>query len=176
MSRSPNTIVVTLEHLENLQLPAEISKEVLVSKEVILDADNAVLGRLASVTANLAKLGFKVHVVNVEKAVVTGDKKMVVDSYKLLFDVKTHKNPYKHAIHRPRHPINIFKRAVRNMLSKDSWLRIQLLKRVKAYLGIPEQFKSRHIIKILDCDASYLGRRKVVSVATIARELGWRGA
>ena len=74
----------------------EIFTRVLAEKpgELVLDADSLVLGRLASVVAKLLSLGVKVHVVNVEKAVLTGDKKRVINGYKLLFNVKTHKNPY----------------------------------------------------------------------------------
>lgn len=147
----------------------------LKTREVVIDAENAVVGRLASIVAKLLKLGFKVHVVNVEKAVFTGDKNTVVASYKLLLRVKTHKNPYRHSIHRPRHPVNIFKRAVRNMLPKHNWLGVQLLKKVKAYIGVPPDLRSKQMLKILDCDAVFLGRRKVVSVADVAKEMGWRG-
>lgn len=154
----------------DLELNPDLKKGGLI----VIDAENAVLGRLASLTARLVRLGYTVHVVNIEKAVVTGDKNMVVQSYKLLLNVKTHKNPYRHSMKRPRNPILIFKKAVRNMLPKESWLGVQLLKKVKAYIGVPEEFRSRTLIRILDCDASYLGRRKTVPLAVIAKELGWK--
>lgn len=143
-------------------------------REIVIDAENSILGRLASLVTKLAKLGILVHVVNIEKCVVTGKRSMVISSYKLLLNVRTHKNPYKHTMKRPRTPIAIFKRAVKNMLPKHNWLGLQSLKRVKCYIGIPEDMKNRDRIKILDVDASFLGRRNTVTVAEIAKELGWK--
>ncbi|MEM0371229.1 MAG: 50S ribosomal protein L13 [Ignisphaera sp.] len=143
-------------------------------REIVIDAENSILGRLASLVTKLAKLGILVHVVNIEKCVVTGKRSMVISSYKLLLNVRTHKNPYRHTMKRPRTPIAIFKRAVKNMLPKHNWLGLQSLKRVKCYIGIPEDMKNRDRIKILDVDASFLGRRNTVTVAEIAKELGWK--
>lgn len=143
--------------------------------ELVIDAEGAVLGRLASYVAKLALMGVRVYVVNVEKAVITGDKKRVVDSYKLLLEVKTHKNPYRHAPHRPRNPINIFKKAVKGMLPKENWLGKLALKRVKAYIGFPEELKNKPVIKIVDTLAEHLKRREYITVDVVAKELGWKG-
>ncbi len=145
------------------------------NREIIIDAEGAILGRLASYVAKLALMGFRVHVVNVEKAVVTGDKHMVIDSYKLWLEVRTHKNPYRHAPHRPRNPINIFKKAVWGMLPKESWRGKQALKRVKAYIGIPEEFKGKEMIVIADTLADKLKRSEYITVAEIAKAMGWKG-
>jgi len=144
-------------------------------KELIIDAEGAVLGRLASYVAKLSLLGYKVHVVNVEKALVSGDRNMVINSYKLLLNVKTHKNPYRHSIKRPRNPILIFKKAVKNMLPKDNWRGVEALKRVKAYIGIPEEFREKDIIRIADVYIEGLKRKRYVTVGEIAKALGWKG-
>lgn len=169
------TYLVTSKQLESLQLPQEIVHELIKNREIIINAENAVLGRLASVIAKLTKSGFRIHVINVEKAVVTGDKKMVLESYKLLFKVRTHKNPYRHTIHRPRNPVNIFKKTIKNMIPKHNSLKLKSLKKVKAYIGVPQELEIKYAVKILDCDAFYLGRKKIVPIALIAKELGWRG-
>jgi len=48
-----------------------------VKREIVVDATGQVMGRLASIIAKLLLLGYKVHVVNVEKAVLSGDPHMV---------------------------------------------------------------------------------------------------
>lgn len=161
-----NTTIITFKELIT-------QPDILKLRELVIDAENAVLGRLASIVVKLIKLGFNVYVVNIEKAVVTGDRNMVINSYKLLLRVKTHKNPYRHSMKRPRNPIAIFKRAVKSMLPKHNWLGVQLLKKVKAYVGIPVEYRTKKIVRILDCDALYLGRRKIITIADIAKELGW---
>ncbi|MEL9939799.1 MAG: 50S ribosomal protein L13 [Ignisphaera sp.] len=142
-------------------------------KEVIIDADSMVLGRLASIVAKLALMNVKVHVVNVEKAMLTGDKKRVIEGYKLLFNVKTHKNPYRHAIHRPRNPVTIFKKAVKNMLPKDNWRGVEALKNVKAYIGVPAKFEGREIVRIIDVSIYSRKAEKYITLAELARALGW---
>jgi len=153
----------------------EIFTRVLAEKpgELVLDADSLVLGRLASVVAKLLSLGVKVHVVNVEKAVLTGDKKRVINGYKLLFNVKTHKNPYRHSIHRPRNPVTLFKRTVRNMLPKDSNQRLKMLKNVKAYIGLPPEFKDSVIVKAVDLSITTRKAFKYITLAELAKALGW---
>ncbi len=144
-------------------------------KELVIDAEGAVLGRLASYVAKLSLLGYRVHVVNVEKALVSGDRNMVINSYKLLLNVKTHKNPYRHSIKRPRNPILLFKKAVKNMLPKDNWRGIEALKRIKAYIGIPEEFKEKDIIRIVDVYVKSLKRKRYQTIGEIAKALGWKG-
>ncbi len=147
----------------------------LKGREIVVDAEGAVLGRLASYVAKLALMGYRVHVVNVEKAVVTGERKRVIESYKLWLEVKTHKNPYRHAPHRPRNPINIFKKAVWGMLPKHSWLGKKALRRVRAYVGVPEELANKPRIVFSDTLASNLKRFEYVTVAEIAKEMGWKG-
>lgn len=166
--------IITFKDLENVR--SDDLYNIFKTRKIVIDAENAILGRLVSIIVKLLRLGFEIHVVNVEKAVVTGDRSMVINSYKALLKVKTHKNPYRHSVHRPRNPINIFKKAVKNMLPKDNWLKIQLMKKVKAHIGIPLEFKDKQIVKILECDASFLKRKKAVTIAEIAKELGWKGA
>ena len=144
-------------------------------QEIIIDAEGAILGRLASYVAKLAMMGFRVHVVNIEKAVVTGDRKRVIDSYKLLLELKTHKNPYRHSPKRPRNPILIFKKAVKGMLPKENWNGKLALKRVKAYIGVPVNLRNKTIIKISDTLVEELKRSEYITVAEIAKELGWKG-
>jgi len=161
---------MTVEACTLMQYLSRVAK----SREIIVDAEGAILGRLASYVAKLALMGFRVHVVNVEKAVVTGDRHMVIESYKLWLEVKTHKNPYRHAPHRPRNPINIFKKAVWGMLPKD-WRGRKALKRVRAYIGIPEEFSKRERVVFPDVLADQLKRREYVLLVDIAKAMGWKG-
>lgn len=146
----------------------------LKDREIVVDAENALLGRLASSVAKLLIMGFRVHVVNVEKALVSGDRKMVIESYKLLLRVKTHRNPYKQSIKRPRNPIAIFKSSVKRMLPKHGWRRITLIKNLKAHIGVPSEYGGRELIRIVDTHTEYTGRRDTVSLSEIAKALGWK--
>ncbi len=163
-----NQIILTLDEL-NVRLGDRNLKE------IVIDAEGAVLGRLASYVAKLSLLGYKVHVINVEKALISGDKDMVISSYKLLLSVRTHKNPYRHSIKRPRNPILLFKKTVKNMLPKDNWRGIEALKRIKAYIGIPKEFREKDIIKIADIYVNSSRRIRYQTIGEVAKALGWKG-
>jgi len=153
----------------------EIFTKVLAEKqnEIVIDANSLILGRLASMVAKLLSLGVKVYVVNVEGAVLTGDRKRVVEGYKLLFEVRTHRNPYRQSIHRPRNPITLFKRTVRNMLPRNANQRLKMLKNVKAYIGLPLEFKDKAIVKVIDLSINTRRATEYITLAELAKALGW---
>jgi large subunit ribosomal protein L13 len=147
-----------------------------LQRDVLIDADGLILGRMASYIAKLLRYGYRVYVVNAEKAVISGDPQMVKESYALWLEIKTLRNPYKWSPHRPRSPIAIVKYAVRNMLSKDPFRRTLLLRRLRVYVGYPEEVRKLKLqpVDIPDAKADRL-RHKYVTVGEVAKHLGWRG-
>ncbi len=152
----------------------EVSKTAGQSKVVVIDAQDTILGRMCTIIAKLLLENYRVYVVNAEKAVVSGERRRVIEGYKLFLEVRTHKNPYKRGIRRPRTPINIIKRTVRGMLPKENTKGFEALRRLKVYIGVPEELSKLPRIRILDASVSRLAG-KYVYLADIARELGWEG-
>jgi len=152
----------------------EISKLAGQGKVVVVDAQDSILGRLCTVVARLLLEGYRVYIVNAEKAVVSGDRRRVIEGYKLFLEVRTHKNPYRRGIKRPRSPVNIVKRTVRGMLPKENTKGFEAIRRLKVYVGIPEELSKVPRIRFEGASASRLAG-KYVYLADIARELGWRG-
>jgi len=111
-----------------------------------IDASDHVLGRLASKVAKLALLGYEVHVVNAEKTVITGKKDFVLSywKHKILERGDWYKGPFY-----PKRPDRIVKRVVRGMLPKN-WRGRIALKRVKAYIGVPDELKDKNFEKFED--------------------------
>ncbi|ADV65646.1 50S ribosomal protein L13 [Desulfurococcus mucosus] len=147
-----------------------------MSEEKILyvDASNQVLGRVASIVAKKLLEGYRVIVVNAEKAVVSGEKNRVIAGYKLLLNVKTHYNPEKTGIRRPRTPVNIFKRTVRGMLPVDQPKGREAYRRLRVYVGVPSSMKNVQFTQFPEASASRL-RNRFVYLEEIARAMGWRG-
>jgi len=152
----------------------EVSKIAGQSKVVIIDAQDTILGRMCTIIAKLLLEGYRVYVINAEKAVVSGERRRVIEGYKLFLEVRTHRNPYKRGIRRPRTPINIIKRTIRGMLPKENTKGFEALRRLKVYIGVPEELSKLPRIRILDASVSRLAG-KYVYLADIARELGWKG-
>ncbi|MCG2888369.1 MAG: 50S ribosomal protein L13 [Sulfolobales archaeon] len=163
------------------QAPKQRVKEVIV-----VNAEGQILGRMSSQIVKLMKQVIKegkeveVHIVNSEKAVVSGPWNRVINGYKLLFTVRTLWNPEKQGIRRPRNPARIVKRTIRGMLPKNATGRI-MYKSIKAYVGYPEEIKAMvekgqaRLVKFKEADVSRL-RGKYVTVLEIAKAMGWKGA
>ena len=48
---------------------------------IIIDATNLILGRIATFAAKQALLGEQIVVLNCEKAIITGERKMVINAF-----------------------------------------------------------------------------------------------
>ncbi|MCY0868522.1 MAG: 50S ribosomal protein L13 [Desulfurococcus sp.] len=144
-------------------------------KVLYVDASNQILGRLATIIAKKLLEGYKVIVVNAEKAVLSGDKIRVVEGYKLLLRVRTHYNPEKSGVRRPRNPVNIFKRTVRGMLPMDKATGRRAYRNLKVYVGTPSSLKSTEFIQFPEASASRL-KGRFIYLEEVARVMGWTGA
>lgn len=111
--------------------------------EVVVDATNHVVGRLASIVAKWALEGRRVVIVNAEKAVVTGgDFNMVLNWYKTrISEWLTHYNPEKAGPKIPRKPDRILRRVIRGMLPrKEPRGGRQAYRRIRVFMGVPPQY------------------------------------
>ncbi|MGC9105360.1 MAG: 50S ribosomal protein L13 [Thermoprotei archaeon] len=152
---------------------------------LVVDASNQILGRMASMIVKTMKALMKegkeveVHIVNSEKAVVSGPRDRVIKGYMLLFTVRTLWNPEKQGIRRPRNPARIVKRTIRGMLPKNEIGRM-MYKSIKAYVGYPEEIKAMvekgqaRLVKFNEADSSRL-KGKFTTVLEIAKAMGWKG-
>ena len=111
----------------------------VLQDKIIIDGENAILGRLASYSAKQALLGKKVIIVNSEKVVVSGNRKSIIQDY-------LEKRKFK-KVKFPSVPEQILKRTVRGMLSYKQERGEQALKRVMCYKGIPQEFENEKKIK-----------------------------
>ena len=143
-------------------------------RELYVDATNQILGRMASIVAKKLLEGYRVYIVNAEKAVLSGDPLMVVKSYLNLLRVKVHVNPYKWGPRRPRSPIRIVRDAVEGMLPRDRQRGREAARRLKVYIGLPEEFKNKPLTRFPEADAGRLAH-KMITVGEVARAMGWKG-
>lgn len=141
---------------------------------IYIDATNQILGRLATKIAKLLLEGKNVYVFNAEKAVVSGERRRVIEGYKLVLKVRTHYNPDKSGIRRFRSPHMIFKKTVRGMLPMDKPRGRDAYRRLKVFLGVPDEYRGKEMVRFPEADISRLKGRYVYLI-DIAKELGWRG-
>jgi large subunit ribosomal protein L13 len=113
--------------------------------KIVIDATNAVLGRLAAYTAKQALLGNDVVVVNVEKAIVIGSRENILEYYQ---HKKSRGNTSQRGPFISSDPEKLFKRTVRGMLPDYREGRGKVaLKKIKGYKGLSEEHKEHKMLK-----------------------------
>ncbi|MEM5793994.1 MAG: 50S ribosomal protein L13 [Candidatus Aenigmatarchaeota archaeon] len=134
---------------------------------MIIDAENQILGRLASRIAKKLLEGEKIIVVNCEKAIISGNPKYTIKKYL----EKIHRGDPKHGPFFPRTPDGIFRRTVRGMLPWDRAKGRKAFKNLKVFIGIPEELKDRKFEKFKEADASKL-KCEFISLEELSIALG----
>ena len=138
----------------------------------IYDAENMVLGRLASKVAKAALLGHSVVIVNAEKAIITGDKHTVIQAFKEKHDIRTSYNPRKGPFH-DRRPDKMVRKMIRGMLPWPRPRGKEAFKRIQVFIGVPDKYMDSEKI-VLEGSRYHSLRRKYITIQDLSHELGWR--
>ena len=80
----------------------------------VIDAENLVLGRMGTSVAKMLMQGRKVAIVNAEKAIITGNRSVIVARYNTRRNLQEKENP-EHSPHWPRRPDLLVKRIIRGL-------------------------------------------------------------
>lgn len=132
----------------------------------IIDAENQILGRLASEIAKDVLNGEKVIVVNAEKAVISGNPKYIVEIYK---EKMQRGDPYKGPFF-PRMPDMILKRAVRGMLPIKKPRGREAFKNLMVFISVPEEFKDKEMEKYKKTENKL--KSKFITLGKLSENLG----
>lgn len=133
---------------------------------VVIDADNLILGRLASHCAKLLLNGEEVTVVNAEKSVISGSKKNITSDYKEKRNIGgLRKGPYF-----PRMPDRILKRTVRGMIPYKKPSGKEAYSRLKVYIGVPRELKDEKLTTVAGASAE--GKVKYIRLGDVSKYLG----
>jgi len=142
------------------------------NNELVVDATNMVAGRLASIIAKKLLSGYRVYVVNVDKAIITGSKKRIVNEFMKKLSIQSKVNPRRHGPFKPRTPEGIFRRMVRGMLPRKKTKGKEAYRRLRVYRGVPPELRNKDFIvfkeaKYRESPYGYM------TLAEIAKLIGW---
>jgi large subunit ribosomal protein L13 len=138
----------------------------------IIDATNLILGRLASYTAKELLRGEEIVIVNAEECVISGSPSNILEKYKIRRARKSIVNPARHGPFFPRRPDGIVRRAVRGMLPYKKAKGREAFKRLRVYVGIPQEFKDSSFAKVDVPTVDKLKLPKYLKVKELSRQLG----
>ncbi|MHA2366224.1 MAG: 50S ribosomal protein L13 [Candidatus Hodarchaeales archaeon] len=157
---------------------------------IILNAENLILGRLATETAKIllgkvpnvtgmnsqgesvtvpTKQDDMVYIINADKAVITGNPKVTTKRYLQRMNIKTKTNPRRGPFH-PRQPETIVKRAVRGMLPWPKPTGKKAYSRLRIFVGTPEIAHPQDAIRFTHITADNLHCQRI-SVGEVARRI-----
>ncbi|MEM3181440.1 MAG: 50S ribosomal protein L13 [Candidatus Micrarchaeaceae archaeon] len=140
-------------------------------QEKIIDCDSKILGRLASSVAKLLLNGESVVLVNAEKTMISGHVSSITSNYKQKQELKDKANP-EHSPYFSRRPDFFVKRVVRGMLPFKKSKGKQALKRLKVFIGVPEQYKGKEFYSLEVKDNKQVFE-KTITVAELSSRLGY---
>jgi large subunit ribosomal protein L13 len=143
------------------------------NKLIVVDGTNCISGRLCSKVSKLLLQGNRVSVVNSEKVMVSGNKYEVIESYKDKLEVSSVTNPIHGPFH-PRRPDTIITKMIRGMVPKRKPSGMQAFKRLRVYIGIPDELKNS-TMQTFD-DAKITKQQSFyISMGDVAKQIGWKG-
>ncbi len=131
----------------------------------VYDAEEKILGRLATVIAKDLLAGEEVNVINSEKAFITGRKEEILADYRARRDRgKQRKGPFY-----PSRPERLLKRTVRGMLPYQQPRGRVAFKNLRVHIGVPKGFDK---IKVVQEDIKTAQGQAGITLAEISRHLG----
>ncbi|ELY56917.1 50S ribosomal protein L13 [Natronococcus jeotgali] len=135
--------------------------------DVVVDARDCILGRVASQVAQRALDGERVAVVNAEDAVITGDEDDIFGTYRKRLELGSDSGPYY-----PKRPDTIFKRSIRGMLPYKKPRGREALDSVRVYVGNPYEDDDREAEILEDTSLDRLSNIRFVHLHEVSEQLG----
>ena len=153
------------------QVQVESAQKKQGPQNIIVDGTNQIAGRLCSHVAKLLITGNRVSIVNSENIMLSGDRKAIIEEYRKYLEISSITNPKFGPFH-PRRPDTMISKMVRGMLPKNKPSGKTALKRLRAYLGVPNELKSKKTTQFEDAKikkpAPYY-----TSLGDLGRMVGW---
>jgi large subunit ribosomal protein L13 len=135
---------------------------------MIVDGENAVLGRLATNVAKTLLKGEDVSIVNAEKIIIIGRAQSIIEEYR---ELRTIGSPKKGPFF-PKSPDRLVRRVIRSMLPYKTRHGKESLKKLDIHVGFPEELRKKETKKIAVKEV----RTSFVTLEDVSRSLGWINA
>ncbi|MGQ3413317.1 50S ribosomal protein L13 [Natrinema versiforme] len=136
--------------------------------DLVVDAQDCILGRVASEVAQRALDGDRIAIVNAEDAVITGDEDDIFETYRTRLNMGSDRGPYY-----PKRPDMIFKRSVRGMLPYKKPRGREALDSVRVYVGNPYENDDDHETEVLEgTSLDRLSNIRFVHLHEVSEQLG----
>ena len=130
---------------------------------MIIDAKNLIAGRLGSYVAKKAILGETISIVNAELAVISGQKKNILEKYR----AQANRGEPFHGPFLPKTPDRFLRRLIRGMLPHKQTKGREAFKRIMCYIGVPEEFKGKQFETVKGANVTKMQHLKYLTIKEI---------
>ena len=161
---------VSKQQQKTVSKPQE-KNETKQTNSIVVDGTDHIAGRLCSNVAKLLLKGNWVSIVNCDKILLSGNRKSIIEEYKNFLEISSILHP-KHGPFHPRRPDTMISRMIRGMLPRKKPSGQAALKRLRAYVGVPNELKS---FKKIQFDKSKIRKSSsyYTSMSNLGRTIGW---
>jgi large subunit ribosomal protein L13 len=137
--------------------------------EILIDAEDAIVGRVACYAAKQALNGHKVTIINAEKSIMTGSKDFLFAKYhhRMVSLGQPQQGPFI-----SRMPDRFFSRIIRGMLPHKLPRGMEAKHRIRVFIGVPLQFKDKKFEKAPGADMAKLTTTRFVRLGVLCRLFG----
>jgi large subunit ribosomal protein L13 len=134
----------------------------------VFDAEGLILGRMASQIAKRLLGGQEIVIVNAEKAVISGRRGNKVSEAKEFLGVGgVGRGPFHY-----RRPDRVVRKTVKGMLPFKQPKGKQAYKRLRVFIGVPEDLKNQKMETVSDAQAQKL-KCSYFTVGEFSKAIGW---
>lgn len=112
-------------------------------------------------------------IINAEKAVLSGKKRVRMEEARRFLEIVGRANP-KYGPRHPRTPDGMLRRTIRGMLPMDKPKGQKAFQSLRVYVGVPPELQQATRDTFSDASAERL-KGPSTRLGVIAREIGWKG-
>ncbi len=134
----------------------------------IIDANNLILGRMASNVARRLLSGEEIKIINAEKVIISGRKDATFERYKMYTD----RGSREFGPHFPRRPDHIVARTIRGMIPHKKMTGREAYNRLKVYIGIPPELSKEQASTLENASITRLSTSNYTVLGDLSKRLG----
>ncbi|MDO9098775.1 MAG: 50S ribosomal protein L13 [Candidatus Methanoperedens sp.] len=134
----------------------------------VIDANNLILGRMASTVAKRLLNGEEIKIINAEKAIISGRKDTTFDRYRLYVD----RGSREFGPRFPRRPDQIISRTIRGMIPHTKMTGRDAYNRLRVYIGVPPELSKENATTVEEASIMRLSTIKYTVLGDLSKKLG----
>jgi large subunit ribosomal protein L13 len=134
----------------------------------VIDANNLILGRLASNVAKRLLNGEEIKIINAERTIISGRKDTTFERYRRYVA----RGSREFGPRFPRRPDQIVSRTIRGMIPHTKATGREAYNRLKVYIGVPPELSKEQASTVEDASIMRLSTINYTVLGELSRKLG----